>query len=181
MVMTTSASPNDLWQTTSNRLWKTLSPEDKNLAAAELVKDQSPLIRGSVTAVVADARKMRPIAARKLPPEAQARIVATVRDPGEVLASSLLVALHLGPRKPMLIAFLDALALPHEDGILKDEATEPISLDDLKKGCAALGSESPSAIRIYLNTLWLQDAARWANARDVPLGVEAGRGERARA
>lgn len=165
----TFASSNDLWQSTSNRLWKTLSPEEKNLAAAELVKDPSPLIRGSVIAVVSDARKMRPIAARKLPPEVQARIVATVRDPGEILASSLLVALHLGPRKPMLVAFLDAMGLPHEDGVLKDEATEAISLDDLKKGCAALASESPSAIRIYLNTLWLQDGARWANARDVPL------------
>ena len=167
----TSAPTNDLWQTTSNRLWKTLTPEEKNLAAAELVKDPTPLIKASVIAVVADARKMRAIAARKLPPEVQARIVATVRDPGEVLASSLLVALHLGPRKPMLIAFLDALGLPHEDGILKDESTAPIPLDDLKKACAALGSESPAAIRVYLNTLWLQDGERWANAKDVPLGA----------
>ena len=167
----TSAPANDLWQTTSNRLWKTLTPEEKNLAAVELVKDPTPLIKASIIAVVADARKMRPIAARKLPAEVQARIVATVRDPGEILASSLLVALHLGPRRPMLIAFLEALGLPHEDGVLKDESTDPISLDDLKKACAALGSESPSAIRAYLNTLWLQDGARWANAKDVPLSA----------
>lgn len=165
--MTTSSPSNDLWQTTSNRLWKTLSPEEKNLAAAEMVKDPTPLIRASVTAVVADARKMRPIAARKLPPEVQARIVATVRDPGEVLASSLLVALHLGPRKPMLVAFLDALGLPHDDGVLKDDSTTPIGLEDLKKACAALSSEPPSAVRIYLNTLWLQDPDRWAHAREV--------------
>jgi hypothetical protein len=166
----TTADSNDLWQTTSNRLWKALSSEEKNLAAAELVKDPTPLIKASVIAVVADARKMRAIAARKLPPEVQAKIVATVRDPGEILASSLLVALHLGPRKPMLVAFLDALGLPHEDGVLKDEATEAIGLDDLKKACAALSTESPAAVRVYLNTLWLQDGARWANARDVPLG-----------
>ena len=165
--MTTSSPPIDLWQTTSNRLWKTLSPDEKNLAAAEMVKDPTPLIRASVVAVVADARKMRPIAARKLPPEVQAKIVATVRDPGEVLASSLLVALHLGPRKPMLIAFLDALGLAHEDGVLKDDSSTPISLEALKKACAALASESPSAVRIYLNTLWLQDPDRWANAKDV--------------
>jgi hypothetical protein len=168
--MTPPASGNDVWQTTSNRLWKTLSQEEKSMAAAELVKDPTPLIRASVVAVVSEARKMRAIAARKLPAEAQARILATVRDPGEVLASSLLVALHLGPRKPMLVTFLDALGLPHEDGVLKDDSTEPISVDDLNKGCAALTSESPSAIRIYLNTLWLQDGARWANAKDVPLG-----------
>ena len=169
--MTTSATGNDLWQTTSNRLWKTLSPEEKSLAAAELAKDDSTLIRASVIAVVADARKMRAVAARKLPRDAQARIVATVRDPGEILASSLLVALHLGPRKPMLIAFLDALGLPHEDGVLKEETTEAVGLDDLKKACAAIASESASAIRVYLNTLWLQDPERWANARDVPFSA----------
>lgn len=166
----TSAPSNDLWQTTSNRLWKTLSPEDRNLAAAELVKDPTPIIKASVVAVVAEARKMRPIAARRLPPEVHAKIVATVRDPGEILASSLLVALHLGPRKPMLIAFLDALGLPHEDGVLKDESTDAIPLEDLKRAAAALGSEPPGAVRVYLNTLWLQDGARWANAKDVPLG-----------
>lgn len=167
--MTTPPPANDLWQTTSNRLWKALSPEEKLMAATELVKDPTPLIRASVTAVVADARKMRAIAARKLAPEAQARIIASVRDPGEMLASSLLVALHLGPRKPMLIGFLDALGLPHEDGVLKDEATEAVSLEDLKKACAAIASESPAAVRTYLNTLWLQDPERWAHAKDVPL------------
>jgi hypothetical protein len=168
--MTTEAPTNDLWQTTCNRLWKTLSPEEKMLAAAELVKDPSPMVRGSVIAVVADARKMRPVAARKLPAEAQARVLATVRDPGEIVASSLLVALHLGPRKPLLIAFLDALGLAHEDGVLKDDATEPISLEDLKKACGSLHPESPAAMRVYLNTLWLQDPGRWAHAKDVPLG-----------
>ena len=167
----TSSPSTDLWQTTSNRLWKALTPEEKNLAAAELVKDPTPLIKASVIAVVADARKMRPIAARKLPAEVQARIVATVRDPGEILASSLLVALHLGPRKPMLIAFLDALGLPHDDGVLKDEATEAIGLEALERACAALESESPAAIRVYLNTLWLQDRERWANAKDVRFGA----------
>jgi len=154
----------DQWQTTSNRLWKTLSAEEKSLAASELVKDTSPVIRASVIAVVADARKMRAVAAKKLSAEAQAKVIATVRDPGEMLASSLLVALHLGPRRPMLVAFLDALGLPHEDGVLKDDSSTPISVEDLKKGCAALSNESPAAIRTYLNTLWLQDGERWANA-----------------
>jgi hypothetical protein len=163
--MTNPAPQDDLWQTTSNRLWKTLTPEERNLAAAEMVKDPTPLIRASVTAVVAETRKMRAIAARKLAPEVQARIVATVRDPGEVLASSLLVALHLGPRKPMLIAFLNALGLAHEEGVLKDDSTEPVALDRLEQACAALRSEPNAAVRVYLNTLWLQDPERWAHVR----------------
>ena len=73
----------------------------------------------------------------------------------------------IAPNAPF--AFLDALGLAHEDGVLKDEATEPIGIEELKKACAALTSEPASAVRIYLNTLWLQDAERWANAKDVPL------------
>ena len=46
----------------------------------------------------------------------------------------------------MLIAFLDALGLHHEDGVLKDDSAEPIALENLKKACAALGSESPAAV-----------------------------------
>ena len=121
--MTNHDDANDHWQTTSARLWRTLTPEERSTAAAELVKDQSALVRASVIAVVAEARKMRPVAARKLPRDAQARVIATVRDPGEILASSLLVALHLGPRRPMLVAFLDAVGLPHEDGLLKATPT----------------------------------------------------------
>lgn len=167
--MTNHEIATDLWQTTSSRLWRTLTPEERAMAATELVKDRSALVRASVIAVVADARKMRAVAARKLPADAQARIIASVRDPGEMLASSLLVALHLGPRRTMLITFLDAVGLPHEDGLLKDESTEALSVDLLKKGCASISRESPGAVRAYLNTLWLQDPDRWANAREVAL------------
>lgn len=165
--MSTPQETQDLWQTSSNRIWKGLTPEEKNEAAAELVKDPSPVIRASVIAVVADARKMRPVAARKLPADAQARIVATIRDPGEMVASSLLVALHLGPRRPMLVKFLDAIGLPHEEGVLQDEETGPVSVDDLRKGVAAIAEHGDSAVRVYLNTLWLQDPERWVNARQA--------------
>ena len=170
--MTTAAQDN--WHTTSSRLWKQLTPEEKLLAATELAKDTAPVIRASVIGVVAEARKMRTVAARKLPAEAQAKVIATVRDPGEMLASSLLVALHLGPRRPMLVAFLDALGLPHDDGVLKDESTTAISVEDLEKGCAALSGEPRASILTYLNTLWLQDPERWANARTVAGSFEPG-------
>ena len=75
-------------------------------------------------AAVVKARHMRPQVARALPPEEQARALASVLDVGEPVASSLLVALHLGERRPMLATFLDAAGLPHENGLLKDERTK---------------------------------------------------------
>jgi hypothetical protein len=70
----------------------------------------------------------------------------------------------------MLAVFLDAIGLPHEDGILKDEA-DAATLDDarMRKGLEALKTRfSAHEIRTYLNTLWLQDPDRWNGLRDLP-------------
>jgi hypothetical protein len=119
-------------------------------------------------------RKMRPQAARALPPEEQARTLAAVIDPGEPLASSLLVSLHLGERRPMLATFLDAAGLPHEDGLLKEEA-DAVTLTEanVMAGLEALRqAHSPEEIHTYLNTLWLQDPERWALLERLPETVK---------
>jgi hypothetical protein len=86
------------------------------------------------------------------------------------VAAALLVALHLGARRAMLTVFLDAIGLPHEDGLLKDEA-DAATLDDgrLRAGLAALKAQfTAHEIRTYFNTLWLQDPDRWDGLRALP-------------
>lgn len=149
---------------TATRLWKHL-PHDERLAAASAFFGETPAeLAGIALGALAKARHMRPQAARKLPPAAQARILASVLDPGEPLAQGLLVALHLGERRALLAAFLDALGLPHEGGLLKAEADQapPVSEDAARKAIAALSSFPPDQVRTYVNTLWLQDPERWA-------------------
>jgi hypothetical protein len=149
-------------QTTTSRLWKHLPPEDRLAATNAFFKEPSPEVVGMALGSIVRARHMRPQAARALAPEAQARILATVLDPGETLAASLLVALHLAERRPLLGAFLDALDLPHENGVLKEEG-EGAPLDEarVRKGIAALSAFPPAQVETYLNTLWLQDPERW--------------------
>lgn len=150
-------------QPTTSRLWKHLSPEDRLAATNAFFNEPSPEVMGMALGAIVRARHMRPQAARALPAEAQARILATVLDPGETLAASLLVALHLAERRPLLGAFLDALGLPHEDGILKEEGEgDPVDAPRLRKGLDALSSFPPAQVEAYLNTLWLQDPDRWA-------------------
>jgi hypothetical protein len=153
---------------TSTRLWKSLPREERLLAASAFFRDPSPELLGSALGVVAKARRMRPQAARALAPDAQARIVATVNDPGESLARGLLVSLHLGERRPLLGAFLDALALPHEDGVLTEEAESPAppSGESTRRAVRALASFPRDQVEVYLNTLWLQDPERWAALPD---------------
>jgi hypothetical protein len=114
--------------------------------------------------VLVKARHLRPQAARALKPEEQARILASVLDPGETVSSALLVALHLAARRPLLVTFLDAVGLPHEDGVLKEEAdaAPPLGEEKARQGVLALAAAfPPDQVLTYLNVLWLQDPDRW--------------------
>ena len=104
------------FEPTAARLWKRLSRDERNAAATSFWKDTPAEVSGIALAAVVKARHMRPQVARSLPPEEQARALASVLDVGEPVASSLLVALHLGERRSMLATFLDAAGLPHENG-----------------------------------------------------------------
>ena len=159
------------FEPTAARLWKRLSREERNAAATTFWKDTPAEVTGIALATLVKARHMRPQVARSLPPEEQARALASVLDVGEPVASSLLVALHLGERRSMLATFLDAAGLPHENGLLKDEAEQgAVAEASARKGVAALraAGHSPEQVRTYLNTLWLQDPDRWNALEDIP-------------
>jgi len=157
------------FETTAVRLWKRLEREDRVAAAARFFEEPAQEVLGGALGAIIKARHLRPQVARSMPPDEQARALAGVLDPGEPVAAALLVALHLGSRRPMLTAFLDAVGLPHEDGILKEEA-DAVALDEsrLRAGVDALkGKFDEAAIRTYLNTLWLQDPDRWGGLREL--------------
>lgn len=148
---------------TATRLWKRLG-RDERLAAARHFFEQPPseLLGSALTALV-KARHLRPQVARTLPPDEQARALASVGDPGESLASGLVVALHLGERREMLKTFLDAAGLPHQDGLLTEEDDgAPLGEEQARAGVAALLRAFPrEQVDVYLNALWLQDPDRW--------------------
>lgn len=157
---------------TCQRLWKSLTPDERLSAAAHFWKEPSGEVVGTALGALVKARHLRPQAARALPPDAQARILATVLEPGEGLAAALLVALHLGDRRPLLSVFLDALSLPHENGVLKDEADaqEP-GEEKVRAAVKALQDFPPHEVATYLNTLWLQDPQRWGVLEKVAEAV----------
>ena len=166
--------------TTATRLWKNLPPEERLAAAASFFAEPPPELAGAAVGALVKARHLRPQAARSLAPDAQARILATVLDPGEPLSQGLLVSLHLGHRRALLGAFLDALSLPHEDGVLKEEAdaAPPVTPEKAKAAVGTLASFPAGEVRTYLNTLWLQDPERWGGLEDADdwLGGASGAG-----
>lgn len=149
---------------TATRLWKHLPPGDRLAAASAFFAEPSPELAPSALGVLASARHMRPQAARALDADSQAHILATVLEPGESLAQGLLVALHLVHRRAMLAAFLDALGLPHDNGVLKQEADAlpPVAEPQARAAVSALAPFPWPQVETYLNALWLQEPDRWA-------------------
>jgi hypothetical protein len=152
------------FETTATRLWKKLPREERLAAATAFWNETSTEAAIAALQAIMKVRKLRPQVARSLPLEERIQALASLLDPGETVAASLLVALHLAERRPMLGAFLDALGLPHEDGVLKQEAEEqaPPSEPSLQAAAAKLRGAFPEGqVAAYLNTLWLQDPERW--------------------
>jgi hypothetical protein len=151
------------FQATATRIWKRLMPSERIAAATRFWETPPEETAPGALAAIVQARHMRPQAARALSPENKIRYLASVLEPGEGVAASLLVALHLVDRRAMLIAFLDTLALPHEDGLLKEEAfAKRPSVDQAREAVKKLAASfPPREIEIYLNTLFLQDPDHW--------------------
>ncbi len=152
-------------ETTATRLWKRLSREERTAAARRFFQEPPQEVLGSALGAIVKVRKVRPQVARTLPPEEQAKALAALSDPGEPLAASLLVALHLGERRAMLATFLDAVGLPHEEGLLKDDedGNAPLAEEEARQGVTALIANFPRPwVELYLNVLFMQDPIRWA-------------------
>ena len=58
----------------------------------------------------------------------------------DVLAARLLVSYHLAHQRPMMAAFLDAIGLAHDNGLITEDPPEPISAEKIAAGEKALAS-----------------------------------------
>ena len=149
--------------TSAARVWKRLTREEKLAAARHFWAEPPREVLGAAHAAVVQALRVRPQSARTLSPERKAAALASAVEPGELLAAALLVALHLGERRALLGAFLDAAGFVHDDGLIADEpASPPVSEGVARRAYEAVSKAFPEdQVRTYLNTLWLQDHERW--------------------
>jgi hypothetical protein len=147
----------------AGRIWRRLTRDERLSAARHFWSDTPREASGLADAAIVKVLHVRPQAVRTLPVDRKAGALASVAEPSELLAASLLVALHLGERRPLLAAFLDATGLPHDNGLLAEDASaDPVTEAVARRGVeAALAAFPADQVRTYLNTLWLQDHDRW--------------------
>jgi hypothetical protein len=159
------ASRIDLQQCAPSQLWASLDPEVRLAAARSLYAHdwgQSPTRREADFAIIQGMR-FRESAVRQLPVDRRAQYLARSIRPTDSLAGSLLLALHLEQRRAMLGAFLDALKIPHTDGLInEDHELRPPPATALKKARKSLTDQFPAdEVELYLATLYVLDRETW--------------------
>ena len=160
------ASRVDLSECAPSQLWASLEPEVRLAAARSLYAHdwgEAPTRREADFAIMQGMR-FRESAVRQLPVDRRAQYVARSIRPTDSLAGSMLLALHLEQRRAMLSAFLDALKIPHADGLIDEDHTmKPPSSASLQKAAKALSERfPPDEVELYLATLYVLDRDTWA-------------------
>ena len=153
-----------------SQLWKQLTP-DRRLQAAEAFWGDRNASVEHAEAIVAIAQriKFRPKSVISLPVEKKAKHLVAISGVSELVAARLLVAYHLAHQRPMMAAFLDALGIAHEDGLISDEDMEAPSAERLEQAAKTLGAAYPAEdVALYLSTLMWQDPDTWGGLEKVP-------------
>ena len=118
---------------------------------------------------IAEARKVRPVfLERQSRPQRHLLMVATLSRPGmDQVAGSLIRAWLVKKQKALLVDFLGALGIPHNEGVVDDL---PGSLDDAVLKAAVEGliaRHAPEVVAVYLNAFNDMNAASWSNLKSM--------------
>ena len=120
-------------------------------------------------AAVAQARKVRPVFLERQPRvERHKTMLASLGRPAmEPAAGGLLRGWLLKKHTALLKDFLDALDVPHKDGVVDDL---PETMDDVKLHAAvdALLAKHPAEpVIVYLHAFYEMNEARWPNLKTM--------------
>ena len=81
-------------------------------------------------------------------------------------AARVLVIYHLADHRGMMGAFLDALGIAHENGLIQDDGAKP-DPEKIQPAVAALNEKfAPDDVSLYLQTLVCQDPDTWGALRE---------------
>src|SRR5687768_3947505 len=111
---------------TPSRLWKRMTPDQRLLAARAFWNDeQSAEDQVQAVLLISQHKKFRPKTVVSLDDERKARHLASLPSVSDAVAGRVLIAYHLAEQRPMMAAFLDALGIAHDNGLIQDEGLKP--------------------------------------------------------
>ncbi len=153
---------------TPARLWSALDQPARRLAVLAMYGDD-PELRAQADQALASALRFRPAGVRKLSVDKRIDYFLRRVHPDNTLATSLLTTLHLAHRTALLGAFLDALDIPNEDGLIPpDHEPEPVPATRLAPAVDVLHARFDSAdVDLYLASLLALDPDVWGGLKTL--------------
>ena len=151
---------------TSHELFGFMSPALAGEILGFTFDSDKPAYKATLAAV-AQAKHVRPVFLERQPREARntAMIAALARPNLEPAAGALLRVWLVKKQGAMLVDFMNALGIPHENGAVEDL---PPAMDDekLKAGIEVLLGKYPhETVAVYLNAFNAMNDAGWDNLK----------------
>jgi len=120
-------------------------------------------------AAVAQARRVRPIFLERQPrAQRHVTMLSTLTRPTmELAAGGLLRGWLLKQHKALLADFLDALGVPHKDGVV--EALPGTMADAILQAAveSVLSKHPPEVVAVYLHAFYEMNETRWQNMKTL--------------
>src|SRR5438034_8699503 len=153
---------------TPSRLWRQMTPDQRLRAAhAFWLDEQAVDDQVQAALLIAKQKKFRPKTVVALDQERKARHLASLVSLPDHLAARALIIYHLAEQRDMMGAFLDALGIAHENGLIKEDSAKPEAAK-IASAAAQIAKQFPADdVRLYLNTLVCQDPETWGALKDV--------------
>lgn len=148
-------------------------PLDKRVQAAEAFwrDTESPEIAAQhAEAIGSIARRLnfRTRSVQGLPIERRAKHLAQLPEVSDTIATRALIAYHFDVQRGLMAAFLDALGVAHEDGLITQEDLEPPAAEAVAAAAGTVRATfPPEDVDIYLRTLAALDGETWVHLEGV--------------
>jgi len=155
-----------------SRLWKDMPTEKRVQAADAFWRDtESQDIQAQhaeALAVLARRLNFRMRTLQTLPVERRAKHMAQLTDLSEAVATRALIAYHFATKRLLMGAFLDALGIAHDEGLINQEDVAAPSAERLALAVATVKETfDPADVDLYLRTLAAIDGETWVHLADV--------------
>lgn len=150
-----------------SQLWKRMSA-DQRVAAADAFwrEGQADIQMQHAEAVVSIAHRLhfRPKSVQALPTERRAKLLAQLPDVSDAVATRALISYHFTHKRELMGAFLDALGIAHEQGLIGEDSVPPPTREKLVTAIGRVRGAFPATdVDLYLRTLATLDGDTWAH------------------
>ena len=149
-------------------IWKSMGDTRRQQATAAFYQDDTlKEYHNAANTRIARSKNFRPQFVKKLPLEKRAMYLSNLPLAQDML-SQFIVSYHFTHQRPMMAAFLDALGIANDNGLISDTAEEPAKptkekLDDAAK---LLRSKFPvEDVDLYFSTLRAQNDEIWGELK----------------